>query len=579
MDLDFKSIFEVEQPTYIHSHKKYLESSLLKEGFSFEDILKDLKSNLLTSIRRDIDFFKSVENRIVEKEIQKYKAAGQKAPFSNRREYLDYLRKFKETIDNTPGTELFSTVNFKKELVSSQEAITEAMKSFDKFIEKFEKKTKTVLTNKQKQHIKMLEFNEDLGFTQEQKQEIDLIFKNLNTKLKKLSNAFTEYFENIVHYTKDMHDPHTGSSKTITDAKIVSSSRRIQEIITDMGIKFDKNQSSILNQIRKTIENMSMEKFFVTFSQSPKAREFFDVQTKNYQIDSLLGDVFEQAMFDGITNHIAENLTKSEVPMFNAKDVRMTGNISSIAQTTPIDIIFVEHTTDKDNKVFLGASLKLKAGAKAIKIEESPILSYWNSFIKFVGAKEAKKYVYMRQNLIALSTHAEDEAIQFDLNELSIFEKEIFQILSASRLLVGFYDMVDNQYKNSNSEANEFYYSAYVYGLDSILSSADILEGMLLSLEKGVSKGVLGISGLKEKTINISSEELKKLWEKKKEAGQRFSKAGKKISYKNLLTDQEVIAILKNINRNLGEHVFEGSSIGFTSSEKNMEKAAKLIGG
>jgi hypothetical protein len=69
---------------------------------------------------------------------------------------------------------------------------------------------------------------------------------------------------------------------------------------------------------------------------------------------------------------------------------------------------------------------------------------------------------------------------------------------------------VNNQYQTVNSEAKEFYYTAYIFGLEGVLSSSDALESLLYSVTKG-EESVINQrdSSLTEKENRISGKTLK----------------------------------------------------------------------
>jgi hypothetical protein len=376
MGLDFKSIFDVDNPIYIHSHTKYLEASLIKENFSFIEVLQQIKLNLLTTIKRDINEFRTIENEIISAEISKYKDAGQDPPFTNRKQYLEYLRNFKQTLDNTPGTAVFSFVNFKKGLFNSKEMIAKAIASYEKVLKEYEKDHKTKLTADQKKSIKVFLESADRSLTPAQRKELEKIIKDINKQLTELSDQIAIYFDEVISYTRNVYDPHTGASSELDEKKIVTAAQKLQKILTDMGIKFDNEQKSFITDLRKKIQEMGVERFFATFFEGAKSREFLSAELENYQVGSKLGDVYEKAFFDTLTTMMKENFSKGEIPLFNADDIKLLGNVSTLAKVTPIDISLVEHTRENKNKIFLGASLKLKAGKKDIKLEKSPIENF-----------------------------------------------------------------------------------------------------------------------------------------------------------------------------------------------------------
>ena len=104
------------------------------------------------------------------------------------------------------------------------------------------------------------------------------------------------------------------------------------------------------------------------------------------------------------------------------------------------------------------------------------------------GAAKIKAYEYIRANMLSLGVYSKtgESNAKLELDDFEEFEKEILDILMITRLLVGLYEKLNDQYKTSGAPMeNEFYYTAYIYGLNNVHSTADVLEGFLKAFNSG----------------------------------------------------------------------------------------------
>jgi len=223
-------------------------------------------------------------------------------------------------------------------------------------------------------------------------------------------------------------------------------------------------------------------------------------------------------------------------------------------------------------------SLKLKESKSDIKLENTPVDKYWEFINNTLGRENDKifAYEYMRANMLALGVYSERGDLDFKYTgeEFLQFEKEIITIASLTRLLVGLYEKINKQYRTVGMSQNQLYYTAYLYGLDHVLSTADVLEGVLKNLQKG--KRLFTTSFTNIKPIKYPSEkDMKELYAAKLKVLKEVGKD--KILYSTIYNDADVKSLMKTINSMLMRYSMQGAKSSVSMTPAKMKEASETL--
>lgn len=566
--LDFSSIYQEHKVDYIHSHAKNFHSSIETKGGDFSGVLKDIKNHLVKVLERDIKNFRAIEDLIAEQQIKKFKDNNIPIPpeFNTHdrhglKNYMSFLTKVLKEQGVTPLTAI---VKFKTNMIEIKKQGTSYLDDAKALSQKmFGKEWGTLNKQEQKQIEK----------------ELELKRKKLEKNVNNLMEGIAEYLNSLIIFLLTIYDPHQNKS-FVNDKTLNTAAKRILEIFESLGIKPSKGKKFI-KDIKDAIKNLGPEKFLATFLDDSGTRDFFEGIGKNVQANQFFGVLFEEAFIKAFTGAVVEGI-KGDVSIFDRGDIVAMGSDQSTREATTMDVQFIKKDTNL-GKIRFGASLKLRGKDK---ISSSVAESRWQQqFISFLGQENFKTFSYFRKNLIALSSFKIDEEtkLKYSLNELIVFEKEILDIIAISRLLIGLYEFVEGQYKTTGMDGESFYYTAYIFGLDSIISSSDALEALLndalqenksITMKKeSVSKNIKQPLDLKNNQI-LSKKQLEKFWENKQKAMKKIRKRNRPITYKGIMSDENILQELLNLNEALGDFSYEGTLVMETTANKIKESIA-----
>lgn len=567
--LDFGSIYKEQRADYIHSHAKNFHGFIETKGGDFTSVLKDIKNDLIKILERDIENFRAIEDLIAEQQIKKFKDNGIPIPSAfnthDRHGLKNYMSFITKVLKEQGVTPLTAIVKFKTNMI-------EIKKEGDKYLEKakalskkmFGKEFKTL--NKQQQ--------------KEIEKELELERKKMETNVNKLMEGIAEYLNSLIIFLLTIYDPHQNKS-LVNDNTLNTSAERILKIFESLGIKRLQGQK-LIKDIEDAIKRLGPEKFLATFLDDSNTKNFFEGIGKNVQANQFLGILFEEAFKKAFTGAVIEGIKGEMVSVFDKGDIVAMGSDQDTRTAVTMDLQFIKKDTNL-GKIRFGASLKLKGKDKISSSSAEP--RWQQQFKNFLGQENFKTFSYFRKNTIALNSFKVDEKTELksSLNELIIFEKEILDIIAISRLLIGLYEFVEGQYKTTGMDGESFYYTAYIFGLDSIISSSDALEALLndalqenksiITKKESVSSSIKQPLDLKNNQI-LSKKQLEKFWENKQKAMKKIRKRNRSITYKGIMSDEDVLQELLNLNEALGDFSYEGTLVMETSASKIKDSIA-----
>jgi hypothetical protein len=240
----------------------------------------------------------------------------------------------------------------------------------------------------------------------------------------------------------------------------------------------------------------------------------------------------------------------------------------------------IQTASFKINKqaVNIGLSLKLKESKSDIKLESTPVDKYWQLIQDIIGKSNDKMfaYEYMRANMLALGVYSERGDLDFKYTgeQFLEFEKEIITIASLTRLMVGLYEKIEDQYRTVGLKTNELFYNAYLYGLDHVLSTADVLEGVLVNLQNGNKLFRTTFENIQ--TVKYPSvQEMKSLYQSKLNVIREIGKD--KIMYSTIYSDSDVKSLMQSINKMLMRYSMQGAKSSVSMTPAKMKEAMESI--
>lgn len=565
MSFDFQSIFDTEDPIYVHSNNSNFQNAF--SGISFEEILDTIAANLTTVLDSNIRMLESMEEQMVQNQLKKYKNAGVKPPFQNREEFLDYFRKFKNRMDRNKNLQTYTFVNFKKAQNYTRDIVKagENLKAntIDEILEK-EKKldfvTKQAKKRSEKTHI----------------MNYKKTAKALQRLLRSMQESLPELISFLATQLITVYDPTW--EKDEKDVKgDEKSSKRVQEHIDAVvkltkevagpdGVKNIKIKTAkeIEEDLRTFMKEQGPLTFFAQFLDSSNATEYYGNLLEK-QINTPLGELYEPAIVESMKELVKQDLQANLIPLFDEKKIKTTGRISRIKNVSTADFVF-DDMESGGFKTFFSASVKLVAPDSKIK-SETQSKDLWDSLIRFIGKEKANQISYIRQNVLSIPSYAADEKeekfLSLDLQKLKDFDQKIFTLLGAAKLFIGFFEVIDNQIRSFGFEDNSFYFVVYLYETKNIYRSTDILKAIVEELKTNFKSNFLNVTIAGAEMMNKaeypepSRDSLKNLYEAKLKSMRNARRKSQQSTYKTLLNDNDVIQELKTINQIIGKHPFE----------------------
>ena len=600
---------------YIHSSIETFEGGLEKKttslsGFSLAEYIESLKNNLVKTIYDDIRHFRAIENAWVNEIKNKYKG-NEKVPFHDREGYLKYLNDFRKAMSKSPdvGKGAYSLINLKNIAIQSDQLSEKYSALVQKLVPQITeinalnaKETKGGISSGSAKRLQKLREDQKTieNLSKKEKDElnkkINKFLEDYSSKIKDLALEIAKAFNAAAKTAQDIIDPSVVSDELRKNKEELAqiqktSAKKVQDILAFIKAdpKTRKVMETALSDINNSFNSISSRDAmdFLTVFYNTKARDWMGYSVQAFQLSTQLGYLFEPATIDTVIQNLLGQVSDGNFVFLAAeggKDIKATGAISAILNTTPIDI-----QTSAFNyngyPVKMGWSLKLKEASSDIKLDATPVderpdaPGLWNSIFNITG-KDKFLYQFIRANVLALQVHSQGKKgldWKYTGNQFLEFEKEIVKIAAITRLLVGFYEKVDqqtNQYKTSGRSIDELFYGAYIFGLDHVVSVADVLEGVLNSLD-GPDK-IFTVKFINvQNTETPSVKQMEDLYKAKRKAIKQFGNAQN--LYPIIQSDSDVISLLKSINDMLLSNSLQGANVAVSMTPSQMQEALKKI--
>lgn len=306
---------------------------------SFVNLIDSIKKTLKEEVQQQINFLLGLETKLVNSSKEKMAANNQKPPFSDRVSFLSYLNTISS--DLKESSEIQALVN-----VKSQMEITR--KKFNSLLNELSKKIAQPLSDDEKKALKKRKEgkklnNADLRRVQraDNKQSLKAENqKNFKTLQKEVNDIFdkersffkdhqakmAKYYKELIIYANSVNDGYKLSAKKDEVNKTLKNAvEGILETAKSLGLIKDlkKITEKELQKFEQKILNLDPIKFFSIFY-SNSAVDFINFQNEAFQVETKLGQIFEQALHDALLNFISKNPNLESV--FN--DIGLKGQIS-----------------------------------------------------------------------------------------------------------------------------------------------------------------------------------------------------------------------------------------------------------
>lgn len=573
-NLDYQNIFSISG-NYIHSNTSTFLASVKRnvgDGF-LKEIIDSIKTELYKIISEDIKNFEIMEEKIIKEMNDKIKKSANKnfSTYNSRQEYLSYLNKFRNDIENLEsiGFSSFDLIGFKNNLIDANEINKKVFSLVRQIVPQYsaieaKKKSKKSSSTSSSTLAKMEAEAERVSqenpkFTKEVKNDIDKLTEKFNKEIKQYNQALAIGFSNIIKLTQSILDPNSSFSNE--DAKSLKTQiKKLNQLYKSFGINKIPEGENVLIELEKAINRMEPIEFLSRFYNA-KARDWLTYKVEALQTDSQLGFLFEAALADTIIKNLLSENSPYKYLTPNVDDVKLVGSSKNFRRVNQMDIQTLSSSSTNKGIKF-GFSLKLK-GTGDIKLENTEVDILWNNMKN--RFKKLEYYEYIRANILSLNVHSEsDNTIEsLKLRDFLLIEEEILDILLATRLIFGLYEKIENQYKTVGEES--LYYIAYIFTKDKVYSSAEILKGMLDSLIKNEKNFNTKYNSLPNPSLPSKSE-LKNLYEAKKSF---IKKMRGQVSYVDIYNNSQVQQAMRNINDNLLDYSLKGAKayISYTPSK------------
>lgn len=581
--LDFSSVYDIE-PSYLHSNILNFKNSLKENGLKNQDDLdiQKLKSIFFDKIKKEIEFFQSIEDQAVTDAIDRFTAGGETAPFSDRKSYLQYLNDYKKIMEENGGPSSV-LMKFKKKIISMDPFLKAVRSSISdlknkitsehpEFAEYSSKKKSKKNSKKGSKKDSKKDSEEELikplvsdFATDKQVEEANkLVKKEIAKRKEKKENEMKDFLDglaeliySIVKISANIMNPTADDQKTYgsIDGRIKTNAEKLKELFSKWGlvVKETKNFSveKSIEKIRKNIAQEDPEKLIAKLS-GQNMYDYVYFLIEDSQLQTILGDLFEYSL---LKDFYDLSIEKGQY-FFPVKDIKLVGEIPEIKNWYTMDLQ-VSKTKMNEQDVFIGVSAKLKKENK-LSLGQQNLSSYWNIIKSWLDKKELNKYEYVRKNIIWFSSGESDSFIKDSLLKINLLEREIFSIVLLMRMTTGIYEKIDEQKRRMmDSKADELYYTAYLFGEDKIYSFSDILSEIVNSATKNFLIKEKE-SSWKKKEATFTKANIKNLYQKKKEFWKNLEKRSQKLTYESLASSPEVSSIIKELNETMGEHTYTG---------------------
>lgn len=609
--LNFGKIYDIE-PTYIHSHFHNFDTAVktIWDNLSLEAILDELKAKVVEEINNQLEYFKMLENALI-KELNK----TSKTQIKSREDYIERYQSLTKLFGDRSSAvgkvailkgklDTRKLNEFVKKIVDNQTALLATEEDKFKTTEKTKSgrsRAKKEWKAKNKALIKKITKAIKLEFKKREKEYLQAAGIPIKIKTTGSSDTFEIDTGPLLESINDVFQ-YMGSVLSMTTEKgdknvILSSAQKFfrifEQIEKQTGEPFLEKGQKIEDYIGNT------EKFLAKLEEADpvsliraltitKHFDFYDEAIENFQVPSILGQIFEAAFRDSIKSVLDKkgfmDLDEPVADLFLEKeDIRggfKTGMLYDKTSTIDVEVNKIVHN---GLEVFFGNSLKLKEGEARVALENTPI----DQFMKILSVnapKEFNQIQYLRKNILALQAYALSEKrnpqtknyeeininsqqiiTQFETN-FNSFEKDIIFLSVIVRFLIGMLQKTSEKTKENKeiytavaktSDKNPFepinavYFTSFIVTQDSIYSTTQLLETVLALIQgKNIVETTKPFITMKEfpekgKKIDIDKGKLQDLWRKKED----FIKRSKGLfEYKDIAADTGVNSILKELS-------------------------------
>lgn len=588
--LDFGSIYKEEKFDYIHSHTKYFHLSLEKRGIDLKNILASIKSNFIAELEKDIKRFQAMEDSLARSFVRKNKGRTFKEfPTEDRAGLLQYMKTVKGLVENQDNAlnALIGLKNNSLFMLQESNSVVVAIEAlFKKYTKDLPTETRTRELGDGKKKtttfIDKKELNNRLKENPELKKEYDKKMKELKNKAEKNAKSSREelekYLKIVIEYTASLLDP-TVETTVHSDRTLKTAATNFLNTLKEMGVDISLTGPALEENITQAITNMGPTEFFSTFLNESKTKAYLGGQIYGFNTNSEWGTINEKAKIDAYVEIHANKAAHSVPILLGSKNIVSTGTNTLVNTSSTMDMSFARKSQGKTGEIVFGSSLKLVA--KTSKIDTTIAEELWIKQLEnFLGQKNTKNYKYLRKNIISLSSFVrEGKKVKTSLQDFVDFEREILFIIGAIRLTIGIYEKVKKQVQSAGQGkgGGKLFYTMYLFTGSNVLSMSDILQAIVNEFKtKGLGQKIIakGDKVWKQNPTTIDKDMLEELWKKKEAAIEKFWINDKRLTYKEIMSDQDVANQLLRINEFLGDFSFK-DGIGVSVTESNLENYIK----
>lgn len=565
-----KGFFEgvtVGAPTYIHNSLYNFKESLFANNIvanSGEQKVLDItsiKQRILGEVWNEIAFFESIEQEIVDQTVKKF-GNDENIPFKNRAELLNYLNTYRDFLASEDKTESFALLTMKKKIIDSGKILDKVKGSIKYVSQQFgkEKKGSKDPVSRDLQSIA----NEILKDEKNYERAVDKMITKVVKVYEKDLDSYLENLQELVSTIITTATAITEDNSGDLDKRTGTNAEKFLKLMNEWKIGDLINQaeaeSLIKDVVSSTEENLKKHSRFELIAKlgSQSAANFVNLQIKDSQLQTILGDLFEYAVFRDCTNQILGTSSEKSktfflnfLRAFPEENIKMVGNIQSLSSKYVMDIQLAKTNTEKETlkNIAVGLSLKLKVENKLDLAGKQPMDEYWKLFETWLEKKDLEDFQYLRKNLLFFKGEQElaDFSDQFDL-----LEKELFSLLFIIRMTAGLFERAGERRKMWGSDDKTLYYTGFLFGAEKVYSFADLLKTLISS-----SFIIKQEKDWKKKEMIVSKNKKDELFFAKRK---RWKDLAGKTSYTAIKEDSEVKRILEEISNIFGEQSYQDMS-------------------
>lgn len=572
---------------YIHSNVSLFfqnmgnDSSVLDPNnieVGFYSIIENAKKTLINEVKEHINFLLGLETKLVNSIKEKNKANNKEVNFSDRESFLKYLNTISNSLKETK--DLQALIGIKKGMEPARERFNALLKKIGEAVAQPLTKDEiaAIAKNDKKQTLTAEENRRFLRAQAKQSLEAQnkAGFKKLQAEVKKILDEekkffkqhqedMVVYYQNLIKYANSVVDGFKikENNKEEVNNTINNAAKTILETAKFLGIKTVNNNSSKkeLKKFRQDVLNVDPIKFLNIFY-SNAASNFVQFQMDAFQMETRLGQIFEQALHDAVVNYVKNNPGMEMI--FN--DIDLQGQIAWLTHYTAMDLkvsSFKEDTTT----INIGFSIKLKkesTGDIKLNIPSDRFDLIMKQRDKLMGPTQKNNLDYVTNNLLTLSIYRADKegtsffskSLDTETEEALALHRSIAQILVLSRVLLGFWNKVSDKQFNmavglSDDQTSELFYAAYLFDSTGIYSFASIFNNLLNKVDftdKEKMKSIVNPRFNETSPFGrVSESTLEDLYKRKQEALKKLSDIGS-ITYNDIYSDSGVGQVIEKIN-------------------------------